>query len=196
MTFTRTEIPDVVVIEPTVHGDSRGYFVETFRQDKLEEFLGYKINFCQDNESKSSKGVLRGLHYQLPPHAQTKLVRVIQGRVLDVAVDIRRNSPTFGKYVAVLLSAENKKQLLVPRGFAHGFVVLEDDTVFAYKVDNYYSPQCDRGIAFDDENLNIDWILNHDELNLSAKDTKQPKLFDIKDDKEIFEFGVDYYARD
>ena len=194
MTFTRTEIPDVVVIEPTVHGDSRGYFVETFRQDKLEEFLGYKINFCQDNESKSSKGVLRGLHYQLPPHAQTKLVRVIQGRVLDVAVDIRRNSPTFGKYVAVLLSAENKKQLLVPRGFAHGFVVLEDDTVFAYKVDSYYSPQCDRGIAFDDENLNIDWILNHDELNLSAKDTKQPKLFDIKDDKEIFEFGVDYYA--
>ena len=194
MTFTRTEIPDVVVIEPTVHGDSRGYFVETFRQDKLEEFLGYKINFCQDNESKSSKGVLRGLHYQLPPHAQTKLVRVIQGRVLDVAVDIRRNSPTFGKYVAVLLSAENKKQLLVPRGFAHGFVVLEDDTIFAYKVDNYYSPQCDRGIAFDDENLNIDWILNHDELNLSAKDTKQPKLFDIKDDKEIFEFGVDYYA--
>ena len=194
MTFTRTAIPDVVIIEPKVHGDSRGYFVETFRQDKLEEFLGYKINFCQDNESKSSKGVLRGLHYQLPPHAQTKLVRVISGRVLDVAVDIRKNSPTFGKYVAVELSGENKKQLLIPRGFAHGFVVLEDDTVFAYKVDNYYSPQCDRGIAFDDKNLNIDWILNHNELNLSAKDTKQPKLFDIKDDKEIFEFGVDYYA--
>ena len=194
MTFTRTAIPDVVIIEPKVHGDSRGYFVETFRQDKLEEFLGYQINFCQDNESKSSKGVLRGLHYQLPPHAQTKLVRVIHGRVLDVAVDIRKNSPTFGKYVAVELSGENKKQLLIPRGFAHGFVVLEDDTVFAYKVDNYYSPECDRGIAFDDKNLNIDWILNHDELNLSAKDTKQPKLFDIKDDKEIFEFGVDYYA--
>ena len=191
MTFTRTEIPDVVVIEPTVHGDSRGYFVETFRQDKLEEFLGYKINFCQDNESKSSKGVLRGLHYQLPPHAQTKLVRVIQGRVLDVAVDIRRNSPTFGKYVAVLLSAENKKQLLVPRGFAHGFVVLEDDTVFAYKVDNYYSPECDRGIAFDDKILNIDWILKKEELNLSAKDTKQPKLNETND---LFEFGVNYYA--
>lgn len=194
MTFTRTAIPDVVIIEPKVHGDSRGYFVETFVSNKLEEFLGYKINFCQDNESKSSKGVLRGLHYQLPPHAQTKLVRVISGRVLDVAVDIRKNSPTFGKYVAVELSDENKKQLLIPRGFAHGFVVLEDDTVFAYKVDNYYSPQCDRGIAFDDENLNIDWILNHNELNLSAKDTKQPKLFDIKDDKEIFEFGVNYYA--
>ena len=191
MTFTRTDIPDVVIIEPKVHGDSRGYFVETFRQDKIEEFLGFKINFCQDNESKSSKGVLRGLHYQLPPHAQTKLVRVISGRVLDVAVDIRKNSPTFGKYVAVELSGENKKQLVVPRGFAHGFVVLEDDTVFAYKVDNYYSPKCDRGIAFDDKNLNIDWILNHDELNLSAKDIKQPKLNETND---LFEFGVNYYA--
>ena len=189
MTFTRTAIPDVVIIEPKVHGDSRGYFVETFRQDKIEEFLGFKINFCQDNESKSSKGVLRGLHYQLPPHAQTKLVRVISGRVLDVAVDIRKNSPTFGKYVAVELSGENKKQLLIPRGFAHGFVVLEDDTIFAYKVDNYYSPECDRGIAFDDKN--IDWILNHNELNLSAKDTKQPKLNETND---LFEFGVDYYV--
>jgi dTDP-4-dehydrorhamnose 3,5-epimerase len=191
MTFTRTAIPDVVIIEPKVHGDSRGYFVETFRQDKIEEFLGYQINFCQDNESKSSKGVLRGLHYQLPPHAQTKLVRVIHGRVLDVAVDVRKNSPTFGKYVAVELSGENKKQLLIPRGFAHGFVVLEDDTIFAYKVDNYYSPQCDRGIAFDDKNLNIDWILNHNELNLSAKDIKQPKLNETND---LFEFGVNYYA--
>jgi dTDP-4-dehydrorhamnose 3,5-epimerase len=191
MQFIRTAIPDVVIIEPKVHGDSRGYFVETFVSNKLEEFLGYQINFCQDNESKSSKGVLRGLHYQLPPHAQTKLVRVISGRVLDVAVDIRKNSPTFGKYVAVELSGENKKQLLIPRGFAHGFVVLEDDTVFAYKVDNYYSPQCDRGIAFDDKNLNIDWILNHNELNLSAKDIKQPKLNETND---LFEFGVDYYA--
>ncbi|NCB12566.1 MAG: dTDP-4-dehydrorhamnose 3,5-epimerase [Erysipelotrichia bacterium] len=191
MTFTRTAIPDVVIIEPKVHGDSRGYFVETFVSNKLEEFLGYKINFCQDNESKSSKGVLRGLHYQLPPYAQTKLVRVIHGRVLDVAVDVRKNSPTFGKYVAVELSGENKKQLLIPRGFAHGFVVLEDDTIFAYKVDNYYSPQCDRGIAFDDKNLNIDWILNHNELNLSAKDTTQPKLNETND---LFEFGVDYYV--
>lgn len=190
MNFIRTEIPNVVIIEPTVHGDSRGYFVETFRQDKLEEFLGYKINFCQDNESKSSKGVLRGLHYQLHPAAQTKLVRVIQGRVLDVAVDIRKNSPTFGQHIAVELSAENKKQLLVPRGFAHGFVVLEDDTIFTYKVDNYYSPENDRGIAFDDEALNIDWILNHDELNLSVKDTKQPLL---KDTNDLFEYGVDYY---
>ena len=191
MQFMRTNIPDVVIVEPKVHGDSRGYFVETFVSNKLEEFLGHKINFCQDNESKSSKGVLRGLHYQLPPHAQTKLVRVIHGRVLDVAVDIRKNSPTFRQHVAVELSGENKKQLLIPRGFAHGFVVLEDDTIFAYKVDNYYSPQCDRGIAFDDKNLNIDWILKKEELNLSVKDTNQPKLNETND---LFEFGVDYYA--
>lgn len=190
MNFIRTEIEDVIICEPTVHGDDRGYFVETFRADKLEEFLGYKINFCQDNESKSSYGVLRGLHYQLPPHAQTKLVRVIKGKVLDVAVDIRKGSPTFGKHVAVELSAENKRQLLVPRGFAHGFVVLEDDTVFAYKVDSYYSPECDRGIAFDDCDINIDWQVPHAKLNLSAKDKAQPKLTETND---LFEFGVNYY---
>ena len=190
MNFIRTEIPDVVIIEPQVHGDSRGYFVETFRADKLENFLGYKINFCQDNESKSSRGVLRGLHYQLHPAAQTKLVRVIQGSVLDVAVDIRKGSPTFGKHVAVELSGENKRQLLVPRGFAHGFVVLEDDTTFAYKVDNYYSPENDRGIAFDDSSIAINWTISHDELNLSAKDTTQPILLEAKD---IFEYGVNYY---
>ena len=191
MKFTRTHIPEVVICEPKVHGDERGYFVETFRQDKLEEFIGYKIKFCQDNESKSSKGVLRGLHYQLDPHAQTKLVRVIQGKVLDVAVDIRKGSPTFGQHVAVELSGENKKQLLVPRGFAHGFVVLEDNTVFAYKVDNYYSPECDRGVAFDDKDLAIDWMLEHSELNLSAKDKKQPT---VKEATELFEYGVDYYV--
>lgn len=190
MNFIRTQIPDVIICEPIVHGDDRGYFVEIFRADKLEEFLGFKINFCQDNESKSSKGVLRGLHYQLAPHAQTKLVRVIQGRVLDVAVDIRKNSPTFGQHVSVELSGENKRQLLVPRGFAHAFVVLEDNTTFAYKVDNYYSPECDRGIAFDDIDLNIDWLLEHNELKLSAKDTKQPKLSQTND---LFEFGVNYY---
>jgi len=190
MNFIRTDIKDVVICEPKVHGDDRGYFVETFRADKLEEFLGYKINFCQDNESKSSKGVLRGLHYQLHPAAQTKLVRVIKGSVLDVAVDIRKDSPTFGKHVAVELSGENKRQLLVPRGFAHGFVVLEDDTTFAYKVDNYYSPENDRGIAFDDEALNIEWSIPHDELNLSAKDKVQPKLSETND---IFDYGVNYY---
>ncbi len=190
MKFIRTEIEDVVIIEPKVHGDARGYFVETFREDKLQEFLGYKINFCQDNESKSSRGVLRGLHYQLAPAAQTKLVRVIQGRVLDVAVDIREGSPTFAKHVSVELTSENKRQLLVPRGFAHGFVVLEDDTVFAYKVDNYYSPENDRGIAFDDASLSIDWQVPHVELNLSQKDTKQPKL---KETKDIFDYRVNYY---
>jgi len=190
MQFIRTEIPDVVICEPKVHGDERGYFVETFRTDKLEDFLGYKINFIQDNESKSSRGVLRGLHYQLAPSAQTKLVRVIQGKVLDVAVDIRKGSPTFGKHVAVELTAENKKQLLVPRGFAHGFVVLEDDTIFAYKVDNYYSPENDRGIAFNDINLAIEWCIEESHLNLSAKDKVQPKLNETED---TFEYGVNYY---
>jgi len=191
MNFIRTEIEDVIIIEPQVHGDERGYFVETFRADKLEEFLGYKIDFCQDNESKSSRGVLRGLHYQLAPDAQTKLVRVIQGRVLDIAVDIRKGSPTFGKHVSVELNSENKRQILVPRGFAHGFVVLEDDTIFAYKVDSYYSPKNDRGIAFDDEALGIDWKISHHELKLSAKDKVQPKLAETDD---IFDYGVNYYA--
>jgi dTDP-4-dehydrorhamnose 3,5-epimerase len=190
MKFIRTSIPDVVVIEPTVHGDHRGYFVETFRKDKLEEFLGYTLNFCQDNQSKSGKGVLRGLHYQLAPAAQTKLVRVIQGRVLDVAVDIRKGSPTFGQYVAIELSADNKKQMFVPRGFAHGFVVLEDETIFAYKVDNYYSPENDRGMAFNDPAIGIDWQLTHDELQLSAKDTTQPLLRDA----ELFSYEDDLYA--
>jgi dTDP-4-dehydrorhamnose 3,5-epimerase len=189
--FETTKIKDVVVINPKVHGDDRGYFVETYRQDKLEDFLGFKIDFCQDNESKSSKGVLRGLHYQLPPFAQTKLVRVIQGSVLDVAVDIRKGSPTFGEHIAIELSATNKKQLLVPRGFAHGFVVLEDDTIFAYKVDNFYNQENDRGIAYDDKDLDINWILNDDELNLSSKDKKQPKL---KDSNELFQYGINLYG--
>jgi len=174
MIFTRTAIPDVIIIDPKVHGDERGYFVETFRADKLSEFLGFNAPFCQGNESKSSYGVLRGLHYQLPPFAQTKLVRVIEGEVLDVAVDIREGSPTFGQHVAVRLSGENKRQLLIPRGFAHGFVVLSETCTFSYKVDNYYSPECDRGIAFDDSALAIDWIIPNEMLQLSAKDTKQP----------------------
>ena len=191
MNFIRTEIPDVIICEPKVHGDNRGYFVETFREDELEDFLGYKINFCQDNESKSSRGVLRGLHYQLHPAAQTKLVRVIQGKVLDIAVDIRKGSPTFGKHVTVELTGKNKKQLLVPRGFAHGFVVLKDDTIFAYKVDNYYSPQNDRGILFNDATLNIDWKVPYSELNLSNKDKVQPKLSETND---LFNIEVDYYV--
>ena len=190
MQFTRTEIEDVIIIDPVVHGDERGYFVETYRQDKLEEFLGFKVDFCQDNESKSSKGVLRGLHYQLPPAAQTKLVRVIKGRVLDVAVDIRKGSPTFGEHVAVELSEENKRQLFVPRGFAHGFVVLEDETVFAYKVDNYYSPENDRGIAFDDPAIGIDWQIDTSLLKLSGKDKKQPLLKDA----DLFTYEENLYA--
>lgn len=190
MTFTRTAIPDVIIIDPVVNGDERGYFVETFRADKLEAFLGFKVPFCQDNESKSSYGVLRGLHYQLPPHAQTKLVRVIEGEVLDVAVDIRKGSPTFGQHVAVRLSGENKRQLFIPRGFAHGFVVLSESCTFAYKVDNYYSPECDRGIAFDDPALKIDWIVENERLQLSAKDTKQPLLSQA----DLFDFSKDLYA--
>jgi len=189
MNFIRTKIADIVIIEPQIHGDERGYFIETFREDKLFEFLGYKIDFCQDNESKSSKGVLRGLHYQLPPFSQTKLVRVIQGKVLDVAVDIRKGSPTYGLHVSTLLSAENKKQLLIPRGFAHGFLVLEDDTVFTYKVDNYYSLEYERGIAFGDKTIAIDWQLDTSELKFSDKDTKQPLLSEA----EIFDFNEILY---
>ena len=180
MKFTRLKIPDVILCEPQVFGDERGYFSETFRLDKLDAFLGFNINFCQDNESKSSFGVLRGLHYQLAPHAQTKLVRVIQGSVLDVAVDIRQDSPNFGQHVSVELSSNNKKQLLVPRGFAHGFVVLSKEATFAYKVDNYYAPECDRGIAFDDAALAIDWQLKASDLQLSTKDTQQPLFKDAK----------------
>ncbi|MDD2828652.1 MAG: dTDP-4-dehydrorhamnose 3,5-epimerase [Sulfuricurvum sp.] len=190
MTFERTAIPDVVIIDPKVHGDTRGYFVETFRADKLEAFLGFKVPFCQDNESSSSYGVLRGLHYQLPPHAQSKLVRVIEGEVLDVAVDIRQGSPTFGHHVAVRLSGENKRQLFIPRGFAHGFVVLSEKCTFAYKVDNYYSTECDRGISFNDPAINIDWIVEHEKMQLSAKDTTQPLLGDA----DLFEYGVNLYA--
>lgn len=186
MKFIRTHIPDVVIIEPQIFGDERGYFAETFRKDKLDDFLGFSIPFCQDNESKSTYGVLRGLHYQLPPFAQTKLVRVIEGRVLDVAVDVREGSPTFGSHVAVELTEANKKQLLVPRGFAHGFVVLSETAIFGYKVDNYYNPECDRGITFDDKNLNIDWRLPLEVIKLSKKDTNQPSFkqatyFNIKE---------------
>ena len=181
MKFTPQSIADVILIEPTIHGDDRGYFIETFRQDLLEEAIGCKVNFVQDNESKSIKGVLRGLHYQLPPYTQAKLVRVIEGSVLDVAVDIRKSSSTFGQHVSLELTAQNKHQLFVPQGFAHGFVVLSDSAIFAYKVDNYYSPEHDRGIAFDDEQLKIDWQLSAEELQLSDKDRAHPSLENTKD---------------
>ncbi|MDB4792836.1 dTDP-4-dehydrorhamnose 3,5-epimerase [bacterium] len=180
MQFKRLGIPDVILCEPQVFLDERGYFTETFRRDKLEKFLGYKVDFCQDNESKSSYGVLRGLHYQLAPYAQTKLLRVIEGKVLDVAVDLRKESPTFEQHVTVELSAENRRQLFVPRGFAHGFVVLSETAVFAYKVDNYYNPEADRGLAFNDESLGIDWKLSFEDLKLSTKDLIQPKFKDAE----------------
>lgn len=186
MNIIKTEIDGVVIFEPKIFGDDRGYFTVTFQQDKFEEAIGEKVNFIQDNESKSSFGVLRGLHYQLPPFAQSKLVRVVKGSVIDVAVDIRKGSPTFGKYVAVELSDENKRQLFVPRGFAHGFVVISDTAVFSYKVDNYYAPEYDRGIAYNDPVLDISWGIDFNELLLSEKDKIQPlvaeaDLFDYKD---------------
>ena len=169
MKFIKTEISDVYIIEPSVFGDNRGYFLESFNLEKFEENV-YPIKFVQDNESKSSKGVLRGLHFQKPPFAQAKLVRCIEGEVLDISVDIRKNSKTYGQHVAVLLSGENKRQLFVPRGFAHGFSVLSDTAVFAYKVDNTYAPESDSGIRYDDKELNIDWGLNKEEVQLSVKD--------------------------
>ncbi|MDB9938748.1 dTDP-4-dehydrorhamnose 3,5-epimerase [Candidatus Thioglobus sp.] len=181
MKFTPQSIADVILIEPTIHGDDRGYFIETFRQDLLEEAIGYRVNFLQDNESKSTKGVLRGLHYQLPPYTQVKLVRVIEGSVLDVAVDIRKSSSTFGQHVSLELTAQNKHQLFVPHGFAHGFVVLSESATFAYKVDNYYAPKNDRGIAFDDKELKINWQLSAEELQLSDKDRVHPPLANAKD---------------
>ena len=190
MEFIPQSIPEVLVIEPKVHGDERGYFIETFRQDEFEDALGYKINFTQDNQSKSSKGVLRGLHFQLAPHAQSKLVRVIEGAVLDVAVDIRKGSPSFGQHVAVELSGDNKKQIFIPRGFAHGFAVLTDTATVAYKVDNFYSHKCERGLAFDDIDLNIDWQLPKQQLLLSDKDTQHPTLAALKD---FFDYSQNYY---
>jgi dTDP-4-dehydrorhamnose 3,5-epimerase len=178
--FVPQSIKDVILIEPTIHGDDRGYFVETFRQDLLEEAIGYKVNFVQDNESKSLKGVLRGLHYQLPPYTQAKLVRVIEGNVLDIAVDIRKSSSTFGQHVSLELTAQSKHQLFVPHGFAHGFVVLSDSATFAYKVDNRYAPEYDQGIAFDDDQLKIDWQLSAEELKLSDKDRVHPSLANAK----------------
>ena len=173
MKFTKTNIEGLVIIEPIVFGDERGYFLETYNEKQFEEFIG-KISFVQDNESKSAKGVLRGLHFQKPPFDQAKLVRCIEGEVLDIAVDIRKNSKTYGKHVAVLLSGVNKRQLFVPRGFAHGFLVLSDTATFAYKVDNTYAPEFDAGIRWNDKELNIKWGMEDSEVIVSAKDAELP----------------------
>lgn len=175
MIFTEQEIPGVWVIEPKVFADSRGYFMESFKQNEFEKHIG-KVDFIQDNESKSTYGVLRGLHYQKDEFSQAKLVRVIKGKVLDVAVDIRKSSPTFGKHVAVELSEENKKQLFIPRGFAHGFVVLSEEAIFTYKVDNVYAPQADAGIIYNDPQIGIEWGISSEDILLSDKDTKHPTL--------------------
>jgi dTDP-4-dehydrorhamnose 3,5-epimerase len=178
MKFIKTEISDVYIIEPSVFGDDRGYFLESFNLDKFEENV-CPIKFVQDNESKSSKGVLRGLHFQKPPFDQAKLVRCIEGNVMDVAVDIRKGSPTYGEHVAVELSGENKRQLFVPRGFAHGFTVLSESAVFAYKVDNTYAPEYDSGIRYDDTELNIDWGFSNEEVQLSEKDKNLVNFIDL-----------------
>lgn len=175
MRVIRTEIEGVVIIEPQVFGDDRGYFFESFSQQRFEKEVSNTV-FVQDNESKSSYGVVRGLHYQLPPYTQAKLVRVVQGCVLDVVVDLRKGSSTFGKHVAVELTGENKRQFFISRGFAHGYVVLSDEAVFQYKCDNYYAPQHEGGIRFDDPALGIDWRIPREKMLLSEKD-KSHKMF-------------------
>ena len=170
-----TQIPEVKIIEPKVFGDQRGYFFESFNQKEFSEHVA-RVDFVQDNESKSTRGVLRGMHYQIPPFAQAKLVRVIYGEVLDISVDIRKNSPTFGESVSVILSGENKRQSYIPHGFAHGFLVQSEIAVFTYKVDNYYSPEHERGIFYNDPELNLNWDINENEIQLSEKDKQLPLL--------------------
>lgn len=182
MEYVKTAIEGVYIIEPRVFNDARGYFFEAWKKAEFEQHIG-KVDFVQDNESKSSYGVLRGLHYQKGEFSQAKLVRVIKGRVLDVAVDIRKSSPTFGQYVMVELSDENKRQFFIPRGFAHGFLVLSDEAVFTYKVDNVYAPQADAGIRWNDPDVGIQWPIDLDKVMTSEKDLKQPFLRDA----EVFE---------
>ena len=179
MEYIKTEIEGVFVIEPKVFNDARGYFMEAWKQAEFNEHVG-KVDFIQDNESKSSFGVLRGLHFQKGAAAQAKLVRVIKGKVLDVAVDIRKSSPTFGKHVMVELSEENKRQFFIPRGFAHGFLVLSEEAIFTYKVDNPYAPQAEAGIRWDDPDLAIQWPIDPQKVQTSEKDLKQPSFKDAE----------------
>ena len=178
MNYIPTDIEGVWILEPRLFEDARGYFMETYRKEDFDRAIGQEVNFIQDNQSKSSRGVLRGLHYQKGETSQAKLVRVLHGTVVDVAVDLRRNSPTFGRHVMVELSAENHRQLFIPRGFAHGFQVLSDEAVFTYKVDNRYAPEAECSIRFDDPALDIRWpISHHDEMLLSEKDMKHAVAF-------------------
>lgn len=182
MKVVETAIPEVKIIEPRVFEDQRGYFFESFNEKLFKEKV-QDTTFIQDNEAKSTYGVLRGLHYQLPPYAQSKLVRVVKGEVLDIAVDIRKGSPTFKKWVAVILNDENRKQLFVPKGFAHGYIVLSDEVIFAYKVDNIYAPDFERGINYNDRELNINWQIETNKIILSEKDKLNKKLLEA----ELFE---------
>lgn len=179
MKVEETFLKGCFIIEPNVFGDDRGYFFESFNEKKFKEKTGVDIHFVQDNQAYSNRGVLRGLHFQKGAFAQAKLVCVIKGKVLDVVVDIRPDSKTYGKYLSVILSEENKKQLFVPRGFAHGYAVLEDETIFTYKCDNFYHPEAEGGIIYNDVNLNIDWMLDSNEIQLSEKDRLQPKMNDL-----------------
>lgn len=190
MNVVQTEIPGVVIIEPRVFEDARGYFFESFSQRDFDAQVR-EVKFVQDNESKSSYGVLRGLHFQKPPYAQSKLVRVVKGAVLDVAVDIRKGSPTFGKHVAVELTESNHRQFFIPRGFAHGFVVLTDEVVFQYKCDNFYAPLSEGALAWDDPDLGIDWKVKASDVILSDKDRAHPRL---KDAGWLFDYEEDLYA--
>ena len=184
MEVIKTALDGVVIIEPTVFGDSRGYFFESYNKQRFNEATGLDIDFVQDNQSKSCYGVLRGLHFQKPPYAQSKLVRCVRGKVLDVAVDIRKSSPTFGKYVAVELTEDNHRQLFIPHGFAHGFVVLSEEAIFQYKCDNFYNKESEGAIAWNDPEINIDWTIPFDEVMLSDKDKVNPLL---KDAEWLFE---------
>lgn len=180
MEVIKTAIEGVFIIEPRVFGDARGYFFESFNAREFAQATGIDVTFVQDNESMSHYGVLRGLHYQQPPYAQSKLVRVVEGSVLDVAVDIRKGSPTYGQYVAVELSAENHHQFYMPKGIAHGFSVLSEKVIFQYKCDEFYAPQSEGAIAWDDPDLNIDWLLPRDKILLSEKDRHHPCLCDVE----------------
>ena len=179
MRSIKTKIKDLIILEPEIFGDNRGYFIESYNQKKLEDILG-KVLFVQDNESKSTKGVLRGLHFQKPPFDQAKLVRCIEGKVLDVAVDLRNRSKTYGQHVALELSGDNKRQLFIPRGFAHGFLVLSEYAIFSYKVDNIYAPNYDSGIRWNDPKINIIWGMNDIEVVVSEKDSYLPFFSDFK----------------
>ena len=180
MKITPTELPEVLLIQPKKFEDERGWFMESFRLDLLEEAVGHSINFCQDNQSLSTYGVIRGLHYQTPPFAQSKLVSVLHGKVLDVVVDIRKGAPLFGKHFAVELSSENQKQLFIPRGFAHGYACLSDTAIFSYKVDNHYQKNAELSINFDDSALNIDWHIPAEQQILSFKDLHHPGFDKVK----------------